>query len=164
MLSCRWRHLFMLRGRDGLACIRTSVDIRGPPSSSVGWQVSVPKVLVVDDNPDERLIYSELLYYNGFDVIVAGTGHEAIEVAQKELPDIILVDYMMPLISGLGVAETLSKLPETKGIPVVCMTAFDLKPERAEAAGCVELWRKPVPPGKLVLGLDRLTRPLEASG
>jgi CheY-like chemotaxis protein len=118
---------------------------------------AVPKILVVDDNPDERQIYSALLYYNGFDVLEASSGDEAIRVAKAGLPDVVLVDYMMPIMSGLQVAETLRRIPETKDIPVVCMTAYDLTFEKAQAAGCRQLWYKPIPAGKLVVGLERLS-------
>jgi CheY-like chemotaxis protein len=124
----------------------------------------LPKVLVVDDNPDERQIYSAVLYYNGFDVVQAASGSEAIDLAKTERPDAILVDYMMPMITGLGVAERLRELPETKSIPIVCMTAYDLTLERAQSSGCTQLWHKPVPPGRLVIGLERLTRPVDADG
>ena len=118
----------------------------------------MPKVLLVDDNEDERRLYYELLYYNSFDVVVAKSGFEAIELAKSEKPDVILVDYMMPVMNGLGVAEALQKLPETQSIPIVCMTAYDLAADRAKAVGCVEVWRKPVPPGRLVLGLERIVK------
>ena len=115
------------------------------------------KVLVVDDNADERQIYSALLYYNGFEVLEASSGDEAIRVARAGMPDVVLVDYMMPIMSGLVVAETLRRIPETKDIPVVCMTAYDLTFEKAQAAGCRQLWHKPISPGKLVVGLERMT-------
>jgi CheY-like chemotaxis protein len=130
--------------------VASSLDIPGQERTSVA------KVLVVDDNPDERHIYSALLYYNGFDVLEAESGPEAIRVAQTGHPDVVLVDYMMPSMTGLGVAEALRQSPETKTIPVVVMTAYDLTLERAQAAGCRQLWHKPVSPSKLVLGLQRI--------
>jgi CheY-like chemotaxis protein len=120
----------------------------------------MPKVLVVDDNPDERQIYSALLRYKGFDVLEAADGFEAIKVAKAERPDVVLVDYMMPQITGLGVAVTLRNTPETKSIPIICMTAYDLSVKTALAAGCQALWEKPIPVGKLVLGLDQAIRPV----
>jgi two-component system OmpR family response regulator len=121
----------------------------------------VAKILVVDDNPDERQIYSAVLYYNGFDVLEADSGDEAIRVAKAAQPDLVLIDYMMPIMSGLAVAEQLNTLPETKSIPVVMMTAYDLSLERAKAAGARQLWHKPIPPHKLVMGLDGLLKAAE---
>jgi PleD family two-component response regulator len=76
------------------------------------WNQVLAKILVVDDNPDERRIYSALLYYNGFDVLEASSGDEAISLARADKPDVVLVDYMMPVMSGLMVAETCVPCPK----------------------------------------------------
>ena len=114
------------------------------------------KVLVVDDNADERQIYSALLYYNGFDVVEASSGADALQVARRERPDVVITDYMMPQMSGLALCRALHGQPETRNTPIVCITAYELSLEQAMAAGCVQLWHKPVPPAKLVLGLEKL--------
>jgi len=110
----------------------------------------LPLVLVVEDNADERAVYSALLYYNGFDVVEAEDGQDAIQLAKTRDPDVILMDVRLPTLNGLLTTEILRATAETQSIPVVCMTGFDLSRERAEESGCRQLLRKPIPPAMLV--------------
>lgn len=110
----------------------------------------MPLVLVVEDNADERAVYSALLFYNGFDVLEAADGQEAIQLAKAREPDVILMDVRLPTLNGLLTTEILRVTAETRSIPVVCMTGFDLRRERAEESGCRQLLRKPIPPAMLV--------------
>ena len=108
------------------------------------------RVLVVDDNGDERRMYARMLYYNGFDVLEAEDPIEGLEIAQEQHPDLILMDYRMPRMDGLTAAEILRRSPETASIPVVCVTGQDLSESRIRNAGCRELIRKPAPIHELV--------------
>ncbi len=80
------------------------------------------RVLVVDDEPTVRKLVCRMLS-RSYDVIQAGNGAEAVEVARKQAPDLILMDMMMPGLDGLSACGALKKDDETKGIPVVMLTA-----------------------------------------
>src|SRR2546426_939289 len=81
------------------------------------------KILVVDDNPDAVVILRGALEARGFAVTVAESGTAALEAAGQELPDVILLDVMMPQMSGLEVLERLKSAPATTNIPVILVTA-----------------------------------------
>ena len=112
-------------------------------------------VLLIDDNEAERRMYARLLYYNGFDVLEADDPIVGLELARTQLPDVILMDYWLPRMNGLLAAEVLGVTPETMHIPVLCITALDLKPDRAQAAGCRELLYKPMRTHELVQAVRR---------
>ncbi len=80
--------------------------------------------MVVEDDANLREIYSIRITAEGYDVVSAGDGEEALAVAVKEKPDLILSDVMMPKISGFDMLDILRSTPETKDIKVVMMTAL----------------------------------------
>lgn len=80
------------------------------------------KILIVDDNVQLRNMYSHVLVGRGYDVIYAGDGIEAVEVATAQLPDLMLMDVMMPKLSGVKVVEKLKANSVTKNIPIVMFT------------------------------------------
>ena len=81
------------------------------------------KILVVEDNPDVRENLAEILTLSGYDAIVAENGKIGVEKAQKELPDLILCDIMMPELDGYGVLHILSRQQMTADIPFIFLTA-----------------------------------------
>jgi DNA-binding response OmpR family regulator len=81
------------------------------------------RVLVVDDEPDLVLLLEEHLTHEGYDVVTATTGMQAISSARESHPDIILLDVMMPGVSGFDVCNILQDFPETAAIPVIFLTA-----------------------------------------
>lgn len=82
------------------------------------------KVMVVEDDAALREIYSVRLTAEGYEVVVAGDGEEALAVAVREKPQLVLSDVMMPKISGFDMLDILRSTPETKDIRVVMMTAL----------------------------------------
>jgi DNA-binding response OmpR family regulator len=80
-------------------------------------------VLVVDDEPDIRVLCKVNLEFEGYRVIEAGDGAAAIEMAAKELPDLILLDLMMPGVDGWDVMRQLKEDEKTGAIPIVLLTA-----------------------------------------
>jgi DNA-binding response OmpR family regulator len=80
-------------------------------------------VLVVDDEPDLVLLLEEHLTHEGYDVVTATTGMQAISSARESHPDIILLDVMMPGVSGFDVCNILQDFPETATIPIIFLTA-----------------------------------------
>lgn len=81
------------------------------------------KILVVDDEIDLRLLLKERLEMDGYDVEVAEDGEKALRTAKKTLPDLILLDVMMPRIDGFNVLERLKKDRLTMNIPVILLSA-----------------------------------------
>ena len=82
----------------------------------------IKKVLVVDDSPTERLSVSELLVRNGFQVVTAENGEEAVIKSKSELPDLILMDVVMPGINGYQATRTISRDEATRAIPIIMCT------------------------------------------
>lgn len=82
------------------------------------------KILLVEDDVALREIYSARFTAENFDVAVAGDGEEALAKAVKEKPDIIILDIMMPKISGMDVLDILRATPETKNTKIIIMSAL----------------------------------------
>ena len=93
--------------------------------------------MVVEDDASLREIYSIRITAEGYDVVSAGDGEEALAVAVREKPDLILSDIMMPKISGFDMLDILRSTPETAGIKVIMMTALsgDDQRQRGERLG-----------------------------
>jgi len=83
----------------------------------------VKKILVVDDSPTERHLLTELLTKNGYQVITAESGEESIEKAKTEMPDLVLMDVVMPGLNGFQATRTLTRDDATKHIPVIVCTS-----------------------------------------
>ena len=96
------------------------------------------KIMVVEDDAALREIYSIRITAEGYEVVSAGDGEEALAVAVRERPDLILADVMMPKISGFDMLDILRNTPETANIHVIMMTALSSEQdrERGERLGC----------------------------
>jgi CRP-like cAMP-binding protein/CheY-like chemotaxis protein len=81
------------------------------------------KILIIEDNPEVRENTSEILDLAGYKVVTAHNGKAGVELAQKESPDLIICDIMMPELDGYGVLHILNMKPETAGIPFIFLTA-----------------------------------------
>lgn len=95
------------------------------------------KIMLVEDDKSLREIYGVRLLAEGYDIVSAGDGEEALAMAIKERPDLILSDVMMPKISGFDMLDILRSTTETKGIKVIMMTALssDEQRQRGEQLG-----------------------------
>lgn len=115
-------------------------------------------VLIVEDNEDNRIVYSTILRHHGFRVCEALDGEEGIEKARRELPDIILMDISIPVIDGWQVTETLKRETATKGIPIIALTAHAMPGDRqrAMAVGCDGYLAKPCEPRAVLAEVNRL--------
>lgn len=83
----------------------------------------IKKILVVDDSPTERHVLVDLLTKNGYQVITAESGEEGVEKAKKELPDLVLMDVVMPGLNGYQATRTLTREESTKHIPIIVCTS-----------------------------------------
>lgn len=88
------------------------------------------KILLVEDDKNLREIYSIRLTAEGYEVATAGDGEEALAVAVKERPNLVLSDVMMPKISGFDMLDILRSTPETKDMKVIMMTALSSEDQR----------------------------------
>jgi CheY-like chemotaxis protein len=124
-----------------------------------------PRVLVVDDYPDAREMYSEYLEYSGYDVIEAANGMEALQRAVDDKPDIILMDLSLPVMDGWEATRRLKADERTAGIPVVALTGHALAgiSEGAKKAGCDAFVTKPCLPEDLVIEIKRVLESAPAS-
>ena len=104
------------------------------------------KILIVDDQPENVKLLKERLTRENYEIISAFDGNSAIELAAEQSPDLILLDVMMPKMSGYSVCEVLSKGEKTRTIPVILVTALtnpeDLR--RGFEAGAFDYIKKPV--------------------
>lgn len=117
-----------------------------------------PRILLVDDYEDARVMYGHFLRMSGYHPIEAATGEEALELAQTEQPDLILLDMSLPGIDGWEVTAELKRDDRTKHIPIVALTAHALQAERqrTEKAGCDGFLAKPCAPPDLLAEISRL--------
>jgi len=119
----------------------------------MGTQPTVPKILVVDDNAANRALAQATLEDEGFTVLLAANGGDAVQVFERETPDCVLLDIRMPGIDGPAACERIRALPNGHDVPVVFLTAqrdvdaFD----RALQAGGDDFLTKPVQPAELLL-------------
>ena len=95
------------------------------------------KILLVEDDQSLREIYSIRLTAEGYEIVLAGDGEEALATAVREKPDLVISDVMMPKISGFDMLDILRQTPETKDIRVIMMTALSSEDqrERGQALG-----------------------------
>ena len=110
------------------------------------------KILVVDDEVNITQILEFSIGAEGYEVITAANGEEAIDKARREQPDLIILDVMMPKIDGYEACRVLKANPLTKGIPVVLLTAKgrDIDKRLGYEVGATDYIIKPFSPNKLV--------------
>jgi CheY-like chemotaxis protein len=112
----------------------------------------MPKILIVEDNEENRDSLSRRLQRRGFEVVAADDGRLGITKAQSEKPDLILMDMNMPELDGWEATRQLKAAAETAGIPVIALTAYALAGDRERAleVGCADYHAKPVEFPKLL--------------
>ena len=118
----------------------------------------MPRILYVEDNEDNVYMLKRRLAKHGYEMIVAGDGAQGVEAAQRERPDLILMDLSLPVLSGWDAARRLKASDATRAIPIIALSAHALDGERekALAAGCDEFETKPVDLARLLAKIERL--------
>lgn len=118
-------------------------------------------VLIVDDTPDGREIYSLHLQQRGFTVLTARDGTEGVELARQHQPDVIVMDLAMARLDGLGATKQLKRDARTRRTPVIVLTAYPGKPVQQQAleAGASLFLTKPCLPEDLEQHIRRLLAP-----
>src|SRR5262247_3523749 len=109
-------------------------------------------VMIVEDNELNMKLFNDLLEAHGYRTVATRNGIEALDLARKHRPDLILMDIQLPEVSGLEVTKWLKEDPELKGIPVVAVTAFAMKgdEERIREGGCEAYLSKPISVAKFI--------------
>ena len=110
------------------------------------------RILVVDDDADQLVALSYRLEKLGYDSATADTGRKAIEAANADVPDLVLLDLCLPDTTGFEVCERLGDSAVTCGVPVIILSALDSEDivRRARSAGCTYYLRKPYDPNVLL--------------
>jgi CheY-like chemotaxis protein len=121
------------------------------------------KVLVVDDYDDAREMYAEYLEFLGYQVETARDGQEALQMAHKSHPDVILMDLSLPVVSGWEATRQLKLDASTRHIPVMALTGHVLPThsEKAKEVGCDEFVSKPALPDTVA---DKIRALLQKTG
>lgn len=116
------------------------------------------KILVVDDSPTDLLKIKQIVSSAGHQVITAQSGEEAIETAQRELPDMIFMDVIMKQVNGFKACKTITKEPATQHIPVILVSSKSQKADHmwAKTQGATALVGKPYEPEQILEQLARL--------
>jgi len=95
--------------------------------------MSVPRILVVEDNPLNLKLVRDVLQVTGYEVLEATSGEDGVELARHGAPDLVLLDLQLPGIDGMEVLRLLRGDARTAAIPVVAVTAFAMRADRERA-------------------------------
>lgn len=108
--------------------------------------MAIKKILIVDDSPTERHFLGELLTKNGFQIMTLESGEEAVLKTKELMPDLILMDVVMPGMNGFQATRTISRDEATKHIPIIMCTSKNQETDMvwAKRQGAVEYVVKPV--------------------
>ena len=120
--------------------------------------MAINKVLVVDDSPTDTHVLSELLKKHGKTVITATSGEEGIEKAKSEKPDLVIMDVVMPGMSGFEATRAIAKGSDTSHIPVIICTTKDQETDKAWGIrqGAKDYVTKPISEAELLQKLSSL--------
>jgi twitching motility two-component system response regulator PilH len=119
------------------------------------------RVLVVDDSPTEAYQISNILNKHGYEVVAAESGEAAVELANEQIPDLVLMDIVMPGINGFQATRALTRNPKTREIPVIMVTTKNQPSDRewSRKQGARGYLVKPVPEKDLI---DTIANVLDA--
>lgn len=115
-------------------------------------------ILIVEDNEMNRDMLSRRLERRGFKVLIAVDGEKGLEVAQENMPDLILMDMSLPVVDGWEATRRLKADDRLKHIPVIALTAHAMANDRDKAleAGCDDYDTKPIELPRLLAKMDAL--------
>ena len=110
------------------------------------------RILIVEDQEDNRMILRDVLSTAGYHLIEALNGEDGVKLAQSERPDLIVMDIQLPIIDGYEATRRIKGIAELKSIPIIAVTSYALSGDeaKARAAGCDGYVAKPFSPRELL--------------
>ncbi len=116
------------------------------------------KILLVEDNEMNRDMLGRRLQRRGYEVIIAVDGAPGVSMAQRDAPDVILMDMSLPVLDGWEATRRLKSAPETQAIPIIALTAHAMSGDREKAleAGCDDYDTKPIEFTRLLAKIEAL--------
>ena len=118
------------------------------------------KILLVEDHPANVEMLTMGLEFLGYAVTVAGDGNEAVEMAASQLPDLIVMDILLPNVNGLEATARIRSNPKTRAIPILAATALAMPGdmEKCLESGCDAYLAKPFTPKQLAAAIEKLLK------
>jgi two-component system cell cycle response regulator DivK len=116
------------------------------------------RILVVEDQEDNRRILRDLLTSADYEIMEAENGEEALTAAAKQRPDLILMDIQLPIMDGYEATRRIKADPTLMHVPVIAVTSYALSGDKAKAAGCDDFVPKPYSPRQLLVKIRQLLR------
>lgn len=110
------------------------------------------KILVIEDNEQNRILMRQILKYHGYEVLEAEDGAAGLKMAGEHMPDLVLLDLQMPVMGGFAVIREMRKTPELSDLKVIAVTSFAMKGDREKAleAGFNDYVTKPIDTRKFI--------------
>ncbi|HEY2158020.1 MAG TPA: response regulator [Isosphaeraceae bacterium] len=126
----------------------------------------MPKILIVEDNPENWDMLSRRLKRRGFDVALAPDGLQGVAMSRTESPDLILMDMNLPGLDGWEATRQIRAAAQTKAIPIIALTAHGMPTDKARSleVGCDDHHTKPVDLTALLAQIEALLAGRRASG
>jgi two-component system, cell cycle response regulator DivK len=120
----------------------------------------MPRLLIIEDNDENRDALARRLQRRGFEVVTASDGEQGVAMAKSEAPDLILMDMNMPVLDGWQASRRLRTDPAMKKVPIIGLTAHALSGDREKAiqAGCSDYHTKPVDFEQLISQVEALLK------
>jgi len=117
--------------------------------------------MVVEDYDDTRMLLKVGLEGLGYSVLEAANGQEAVDIASRERPDLILMDLDLPILDGIAATQRIRQQPELEKVPIVAVTAYPMSYThvKAFAKGCDEYMAKPIDMAELAQLVNRYLSP-----
>jgi len=108
------------------------------------------RILVVEDQPDNRQIIRDMLAPTDYEITEAEDGKQALAAIAKQRPDLILMDIQLPIMDGYTATSRIKADPALRSIPIIAVTSYALSGQKARAAGCDDYVPKPFSPRQLL--------------
>jgi two-component system, cell cycle response regulator DivK len=118
-------------------------------------------IMVVEDYDDTRMLLKQALEMLGYSVLEASNGQEAVDIADRERPDLILMDLDLPILDGIAATQRIRQQEHMETVPIVAVTAYPLSYSRVKAfaKGCNEYMPKPIDLSELARVVNRYLSP-----
>ena len=121
---------------------------------------STRTIMIVEDYDDTRLMLKQGLEVLGYSVLEASNGQEAVDIADREHPDLILMDLDLPILDGIAATQRIRQQSHMESVPIVAVTAYPMSYSRVKAfaKGCNEYMAKPIDMSELASLVNRYLR------